>query len=390
MPQFFMHKESDLSALTLPESSPIVRQRPRPAPLRQNSYDEEFDFHTLVYDCFFLEEANIIRIMGPALLNFEAIFQTAPVKLIDQNGSALDKVTQNLQLFNKFYRLDISYPEGFQPTALHIDLGILGSYTLNIQPNGADIFRGKNVCFTLFKFEPLEWLAEWVEFNIHYHGATSFIIYHNNSVYASTQEIYEYLCKIPGIETLLVSNWPFKYGPSAAGTGMWDSVFAQQGFFDQIRYRYLSQAKAVLKSDIDELIITADHQSIFTHFEKQKNASLLINGVNISSNDNLSKNIPYSSRRHRMYHYTAPSPKGVEVGPKWICQPKALEEKNLMLPHRITEIEMPVLAGKLCHFRDINTLWKHSSMPALNAPKLDLDLVSAFRKIGWISERKIA
>src|SRR5665213_36842 len=62
---------------------------------------------------------------------------------------------------------------------------------------------------------------------------------------------------------------PFKYGPqSTLAQGLWDSDFYQLGAWEHARWRFLTQARSAMNTDIDELVVSARGRSVFEAAER--------------------------------------------------------------------------------------------------------------------------
>jgi len=91
------------------------------------------------------------------------------------------------------------------------------------------------------------------------------------------------LADIDGLNTLLVLEAPFTYGPNLKGSmrdgslkwlqprGSGRARFLKPALMNLCKERYLSLAQGVLSVDVDELVYTSDGQSIF---EKASNSWL--------------------------------------------------------------------------------------------------------------------
>ena len=378
-------EQHELGQISLPLDAEIVREQPRPEHLRQTSYDEEFDFHTLFYDTFLMANSSHVRLVGPLLFNLKPYVEEGNVSVVEGSENGSPKLVEyKLTSRQKNHRLDLFFDGSAMGCILEFDFGALGKYRVKINQNDGDLFSARRVVFTMFKYEPLTWLKDWAEFNVKYHGADALLIYHNNSVHYNTTEIAEALSEVEDLKCIVVVHWPYKYGPGANGTGRWDSTFCQLGMFEQAQARYLASAKSVLNGDIDELVITEGHVSLFDMAENSKDGYLPFGGVAIAGLD-----VEPEAKiavRHRDFTALADTPHGGAVGRKWVLLPHVCHSDNLWLIHGVKRLPFDEgLSEKvtLCHFMGISTNWKEGANRGWKNARNFPQLQQAFAHIGW-------
>jgi len=390
---------SDFASVILDENSKIIRTRARPEKLRHSSYDEEYDFHCIFYDGFLMEGSNQIRFIGPPLFNFKEYVENGIVEIIDFDGDEepkiLNSVITDLQKapdkdtrIQALSRWDIFLDQAVSSIELRMDFGKLGEFFVKVSSNDCNIFEDRRVAFTLFKFEPMHWLKDWAEFNVKYHKANALLVYHNTSVFYDTKEICDALRNIDGLEALVVAHWPYKYGPQALGTKRWDSNFCQIGMFDQVRWRFFSRAKSVLNGDIDELVVTLGHKSVFELVEESESGYLQFEGIVIAGiGDSDCKAIDFN-RRHKDFFRLGDTPHGGAVGGKWVVVPSRVLANNQWFIHGIKKQPKDRRRSEmvtLCHFMGISTYWKPDANRSWLNERKCLILEQAFIRIGWLT-----
>ena len=375
----------ELGQLVLTLDAELLRTPPRPKPLRQESYDEEFDFCTLFYDAFVMADCSHIRLVGPSLLNLKSHIENGSVRALGQGADGRPApVTFKLTSLQKTDQLDVVFDKPLDTAKLEFDFGGLGKHRVTVNDNNSDIFAGRRVVFTMFKYEPLPWLVDWADFNVKYHGADALLVYHNNSVHYSTAEISEALAAVEGLERVVVVHWPFKYGPGADGTGHWDSTFCQLGMFAQARARYLAKAKSVLNTDIDELVITEGHKSLFEMAEQSTEGYVPFGGVAIAGEETVADASEH--RRHKDFTRRGDTPFGGAVGRKWVVVPHLCQPENQWVVHGVKGMAVnEALSAKatLCHFMGISTHWKPGANRGWKNARKFPRLEEAYAKIGW-------
>ncbi len=375
--------DDDFSPLVLPAASAMRREPPRPKSERQPGFEDEFDFLSIFYDAFLWKDGAEVRLIGPKMLNLTPFVEAAHISVSgDESRTPLPFRYHEKR---KVAYVDVVLPEGERASrGLRIDLGELGAFELKVQPSGLPVFKDKRVAFTLFKYEPDHWLRDWAYFNAVYHGAEAFLVYHNDCPNRTSAQIAHALEGLPGVELVVVANWPYPYGPSDGGTGKWDSNFCQVGMLEQMRWRFLQDARSVLHSDIDELIVTNNGSSVFEMAEQAVEQYVQFPGQWVSGDGPIAG---IGERRHKDFCHLVDDPDGKAVEYKWAAVPKAFGEDKRWIVHELSHSTSscpPFEVAGLRHFRPINTGWKLDRIPTGSVVKPDDMLREAYRKVGWL------
>lgn len=235
-----------LSSLRLPESGDLRRDIPA-APARRNpGYVASFDFHTLVYDCFYDAEARQVVLVCPRLLNLWPILRDG----LELQG---EKVGPTLRR-RKYLRLEVlRIPAVSKPDSLDF---VLGAQRFSVPVGGDDLaaFSGRNCLLTISKNNPIEWIEDWARYHIAAHGADALILFDNGSTSYTADELQARLSALPGLAVCRVLSAPFPYGGPGGGRLSVPAKFFQTAMFNIAQVRFLRQARAVLSVDIDELV----------------------------------------------------------------------------------------------------------------------------------------
>lgn len=270
------------SGLRLQQSGDITRAEARPQHLKQPEYEEAYDYHTLIYDCF-LSGGELV-IVGPSLFNLKDII--FPVDVFE---FAPPHDYQYLN-FSGIYSIHIPCPsslelpeDGCLQVRPHYQPMVdNGRITIN---NNEGLLDGKRVLFTLQKNNRIEWIISWATFYANVHKTDAILIYDNGSDAYPLETLYQELTKIQGLKTVVIVKWEYPYGPGAFRKdeqilSKWDSRFCQLGALESARKRFLSKAKSVIVADIDELIVPtqAEWPSIHEFTEQSDCGSVLVNG----------------------------------------------------------------------------------------------------------------
>lgn len=357
--------------IRLPIDGKLERDRVTPVEERTSDYDEKYDLHTFCYDAFDVEGSAVL--VCPPLLNLELVAR------IDR-----DKISSDGTLrVERRKKVDVIHAGGWSADRkFTVDLNGI-PFERMVGRSRREAFADRRVVLTMFKFEPLVWLREWIEFNIHYHGADAALIYCNDLPHLTPQQVVDGLSNIDGLVALGVVDFPFPYGP---GRGLWDANFCQFGMLEHARLKYLAEAKGVLVGDIDELVITSDHRSAFATLDESSEGYLLFGGkfAGAATGEEASK--PVLDRRHRHYRFVSTQAVGTNpvVGTKWIIAPQKNKSAQWQT-HRVNGFATKELRNdvELRHFLHMSTGWKETRPPSLHQPEIDAALAAAYRRVGW-------
>ena len=237
----------------------IRREAPRPPHLRNEAYEDQFDWDTLVYDVY--RAGPHIVFQGPPLANFWThLASTEPLRRPGWLWPRYRRI-ERLKASEIWLRSD----------ADQLSLtGPLGAHEITVQPDMADMFAGRRVLHTLSKNNDINWIIDWLRFYVRVHGADGLLLYDNASTDYTVAELDAALRQAFPDIAIAVVLWPFRYGPQGGLAGAvdgietpWDSDFCQTGSLQHARHRFLRGARAVLNVDIDELVLSTKGRSIF-------------------------------------------------------------------------------------------------------------------------------
>jgi hypothetical protein len=217
------------------------------------------------------------------------------------------------------------------------------------------------VLLTLSKDNELDWISDWVRFFARWHGCDAVLFYDNASTKYEMSDIYEAISSVPGIEVVVVVNWPYPYGPQGSDGNFdppkmpWDSAYSQPGVLEHARHRFLRLARAVVNADVDELVLTNEKVSLIEILGRSAVGYLRYPGYWIESATKSADEYP----RHFDFDYR--SMDSIECPPKWVVAPTRCPAHATWLPHRISGMDGDPLSSLVSfrHFRAINTGWKY-------------------------------
>ena len=261
-------KNISLTHLELHPGNPIRRTMPRLPHLRQPDYEQKFDFKTVFYDCFRSVDASWCVLLGPPLINLEPVVIPDLPNLLHCQSSLDVRLISHIAWKVSTRILLLSYGSERRKVALTFPMTLFRQSEIIVQPNHCDIFPNRKVLLTLSKNNELSWIGDWVHFFARRHGCDAVLFYDNASTKYEIVRIYETISSIPGIEVVVVVNWPYMYGPQgsdrdagATKIALGLKLFADQVFWSMRDTDFLALREAVVNADVDELVITTDKVS---------------------------------------------------------------------------------------------------------------------------------
>ncbi|MFN3548524.1 MAG: sulfotransferase [Mesorhizobium sp.] len=388
----------DLATVRLPEQSRILRTRPRPEEMRQDDYDESFDFRTVWYDAFLDRTRGKIVFIGPPLRNLEEVMKTASVTISDRSGKNAVDISGTVggwsrQHHGMYSRYEFPAPDGATDRILRIQSNVIGDLTLPLGIDQHDFFEGQRVVSTKVKADRPEWIEQWLEFYHRCHGATAALIFVNDSPLYSAADLARRLAAhCPDVRIGTV-QWNFPFGPGPGPARKHDSRFSQVGSLQTARLKFLAKARSILNVDIDELVVTRGQNSIFEMTENSRTGYLQFSGI-YSSTESDFTNTSFESRRYTDSFFFVSqvklSDKYTEAlrpcPTKWCVVPAALPERATLGVHRVSDMTPDDASSHVLfrHVRHMNTGWKLVRNTPLPHLATDEELLAAYGKAGWL------
>jgi hypothetical protein len=339
----------ELSRVDLDPSRPLRRVAPRPPQHRQADYDKNFDFLTVFYDCFASVDDRARILIGPPLANLEPAVVAAIRRSFHRWTRALPSV-RNLD-----HQSTLCVQS--RKAKARLQSGVFLQDKIIVQPNACALFRGSKVLLTKSKNNDLVWIRDWVHFFARHHGADAVLLYHNGEA-ADVPAIHRAVASVQGISVAQIVHWPYLWGPVGWPMNMWDSDFCQYGALEHARHRFLALAAAVVNADIDEFVITRDHQPLFDLVQRSRPGYLRYDGHWVENATSVDGEEP---RRHRHYVYRSVAPPELQVQPKWAVVPSRCPSDSQWLVHAISGMEPDSALSNwasIRHFKAINSNWK--------------------------------
>jgi hypothetical protein len=241
----------------LPDFSEARREPTRPQQFRDDKFASQFDATTLLYDALDLGNGEAVLLAPPFFNLADAIAATT----FTSDGAVCQA---QIKTYDRHAQIWLT---GIHGGVLRAH-GPLGEISIPLSPSQAEIFRDRRVIFTMSKDNPIEWILDWVRFNRDIHGADAVLIYDNGSTAYDSAILSQVLQSITGIACSVVVEWPFRYGPQGTRSDHWDSDFCQLGAWEHARWCLLQHARSAMNSDIDELVLSRNGQSVFEAAER--------------------------------------------------------------------------------------------------------------------------
>lgn len=238
-----------LNPIVLPQDGALRRDHIVPHRYRLAGYDDTYDFHTLAYDVVWMPRQRALLLVCPKLLNLE--------KLLKQGAMTADGVTLPRPRICRYRRHDeVWIPCPTQPA--HITLrtkGLTLGAAVSCQESA---FNGKNVLLTKSKDNALVWLTDWVRHHRVDQGADAVLVFDNGSNDYALADLQHAIGPEAGVQTAAAIASDFPFGSWKASKLIHRSMFYQAAMLNLARHRFVQSARAVLPSDVDEMVTGAN------------------------------------------------------------------------------------------------------------------------------------
>ena len=213
-----------------------------------SSFNELFDHTTLFYDAVSTDSGAVL--VCPKLLNLEALLSEFRFWIDEQ--LVFPKVLH-------YPRFDVVKLSGSFPQKLFIEHPLINQ-VIELSRPLSQAFAGLNTLVTVNQNNKLDWINDWIRYYKHHHGLQALLIFDNKSDIYSASELADCVSEA-GLDSVLVVETPFRYGPVLLDRRQ-HLLFLQDSLLYLSRLRFLSDARAVLSVDVDELVRPRQH-SVF-------------------------------------------------------------------------------------------------------------------------------
>jgi len=372
------------------------REPTRSVSHRPPNFADQFDYYTLLFDCFFISSTKVI-ITAPSFFNLASSLR----RMVITTFPSATVCSFRIRNLERHSQIHLSVPQS--TTAIRLD-SELGQFVLRPHRNHSHFFDGKRVIFTLSKNNRLEWIVDWVRFNRDIHGANAVLLYDNASTDYSVDHLANSLGKISGIERLCIVSWPFLYGPQGLDAkNFWDSDFCQYGAWEHARWMFLQHARSVMNSDIDELVISRSGVSVFAAAERSLLGIIRYRGNWVHGFIDRTRvatavdpirvvDFDHYLRHEVANHWRIRAQRQNICPPKWTVVPSKCPDHAQWAPHRIRGwLNSLSLSHDFTfrHFREIGNHWKYdrSSRETFDSTNYvhDERMCADFARVNWTS-----
>ncbi len=367
---------NDINSIEIDEASPLRRQSDRPD--ATESFQEAFDSRTLLYDAYFSNLTGKIELLCPPLLNL-----ATRIDSIRLDGVPVRPTTQKP---DRLERLQVDAPSQARDLTLGIEFAG-EEFCFNITRTNS-FFSERRVLLTMFRYEPLEWVADWIKFHIANHGADACLIYCNFVPDDKVARLADRLDSIEDLKSAAIVQWNFPYGPAGAACGPnpWLWCYCKAGMFEHARTRFLYDASFVLNLDVDELAVVENGMSVFSLLENSGAGALIFNEKQITQHDGHKLGAPEERRHCEFVHFYRSSGEAT-AKTKWVVSPQLTGREGQWLTHGVRNIRRKK-ATEGCWFAHIlpmNMGWKSSSRTKTIARGFVSEHVKrAYERADWI------
>lgn len=321
-----------------------------------------YDCETLIYDSVWLPQQKKMRLFMPKLLNFKN-------KLL--NASFFSDARSIKPRLYQFRRFDIlEWPSESAPLKVHF---LVNDFKVDVPVSPASYghFKDLNVIYTMLRNDDLAWVYDWVLAHQRNHGANGVLVADNGSTAYSKTDLLHTILSVPGIKSAHVLDVPLPYGPPdnsySAPIGL---NFLQTACLNIVRDRFLKHARAVLVCDVDEIVYSADSQSIFDATACSFTKYGLITGSWRFSSSN--KNPP----QHIDHIMVDRSQKRCQ--PKYCIVPNSLLGRMCWSVHSLENVNRRIFVPnnkfRFFHCHSISTSWKTKRDSTIHSPDVVIDV----------------
>jgi hypothetical protein len=346
----------------LPDFTDTRREPTRPPEFRGENFDRQFDATTLFYDAVSLGKGEAV-LLAPPFFNLADSLATTH---FFADGRPCRAEIRN---YDRHAQIWLKGVRGDEVRAM----GPLGNIAVPLSPDQSDLFRGRRVIFTMSKDNPIEWILDWVRFNRDVHGVDAVLFYDNGSTAYDSATLSAALRTVDGIACSVVVEWPYRYGPQGFNSwDHWDSDFCQLGAWEHARWRFLRDARSAMNSDVDELVLSQNGQSVFEAAEQSRTGLVRYRGRWIIGVDRPGDQLSDARPRHRDFSILMPplfktSWRGRRdmnrCLPKWTIVPAKCPPHVQWHVHSIASWLPSYLPSSrnfsFSHFREIGSNWKY-------------------------------
>ena len=347
----------------------LTRKRTGNEAFHDAAFDAGYDFHTLIYDCWFDPRDQVVYAVCPAMMNFKRLLADTEFRIDGQVVTPAE-----VRHLSRCSVIVLPSTGGQALTLQHVLFG----GTLAIGQSYADAFAGLNGIYSISKNNRLEWIQDWLDYYVRVHGCNAVVLADNGSTDYAPADLRAAIAEVPGLEKAAILRARYPFGPTAENNAAYSGLFLQRSLAEIGRLRFWPQARAVLNADIDELFHSRAGRSIFDATVASPDGYLRGEARWVYAKEPG----PEGFVRHADHGFITPD-RRPKANRKWCVVPDGPQAGKQWLTHFINDKNDPVDDDfMLWHFRQISTSWKFdraAAQPDLIAdPDLQAAMLAAF------------
>jgi len=336
----------ELSGFVFPQGNPaLIRDRRYPEGKSDPAHEVRYDFRTFFYDVFFDPASSKVVIICPPLMNFRALIEGIDFQIDGTHvrpAEVRDLSRCSVMSFDA---------TGKAPQVLTISHKLFGG-NVAIGRSYVDEFNGLNAMYSLSKNNSLQWIQDWLTFNVRVHGANAVILADNMSTEYGPEDLRNAVNEVDGLEVAMILRARYPFGPTSLGYQ--NTLFLQRSLMELYKQRFLRQARAVINTDIDELFVSSTGRSIFDATVESERGYIRADARWVYADT--MQQIDEIRHKHHVFCSASGKPK---ANRKFAVVPDGPMKDYQWLTHFLDSRKDPVDPDfTLFHFRQLSTNWK--------------------------------
>lgn len=244
-----------LNPLVLPDGLPVLRNPGLTLNETAEGHAGEYDQKTLFYDAIHQPDRKQVCLVCPKFLALKQLFTNGS---FFADGKRLKPVLKNYT--GRFGEVWLRVPSPpfqlvFQYRSHRFDI--------HLSEQDGKTFKGLNCGVLKSKNNDLQWISDWANYHVKVHGLQGLLLFDNNSSRYTLDELEQCLQAVAGLEQIRVIAAPFPYGLNQRQEDKHGTKYLTPGLLNIARLRYMQTARAVLHTDVDELLQPIPQDTIF-------------------------------------------------------------------------------------------------------------------------------
>ncbi len=346
------------SLAVLAEDNPLRRLPRAPDRRRSEVFTSRYEDRIIFYDCFWDAAGENILLIGPPPFNLAA----------QHDGATFTALPSGQVLTASRYRSRstmLTVLSGAPSSTTEIRIAFADQqFTLPVQPNFAAELAGSRLMFTMSKNNALAWIETWARWHVEAHQVDTIIFFDNGSSNPDSVAVEACLAAVPGLKTLVMIDWPYRYGATDKGVIMhrfW-AQFLQVSAMNLVLRRFGGMAEGILNCDVDELVALPATGTVFDLLRTSDIGYAHLAGTWVETHTGATA-FPPEQRSHFAYTHVDRTFLSRLSPAKWVIDPKKSWLQAPDVFAYMHDVKHPPsgtkpVRGKFWHFKGINSNWK--------------------------------